>query len=80
MPQALHFLELLEVLQIPPGTNDIRMSFLEASRNGASAFWVGWFYRFGTADLTATGQRLTHDSTFTRIRKQEQELQYVTER
>jgi len=55
--------------QLPPSTNDLRLTFAETAHNATDSFWLARFYRFGTCTLTATGNRLTHDGTFTRLQR-----------
>ncbi len=55
--------------QLPPSTNDLRLTFVETAHSATDAFWLARFYRIGTCTLTATGNRLTHDGTFTRLRR-----------
>src|SRR3990167_8813788 len=56
--------------QMPPATASLRSSFFENMTNAQRAGWWGYFYRFGTVDLTTSGVgRFTHDSTFTRLRR-----------
>lgn len=48
---------------LPPVTDDLLSIFCagECSANGFGS-WLAWFYRFGTVDLTATGDKMTRDS------------------
>lgn len=54
---------------LPNTTNDLRLTMAETAHNATDSFWLARFYRFGNATLTATGNRLTHDGTFTRLRR-----------
>lgn len=55
---------------IPNTTDDLRGVCCVSYCSAVESMWLGYFYRFGTADLTSTsGNRLTHDGTFTRLRR-----------
>ncbi len=55
--------------QLPNTTDDLRALFVEGNHAAADGMWLARFYRFGTGALSTTGDRLTHDSTFTRLRR-----------
>lgn len=57
-------------LQTQNTTDDLRGMAFEMTSAGIFGGWLGYFYRFGTANLTSTvGNRLTHDGTFTRVQR-----------
>lgn len=50
------------------GTNSLLvegLNFANTSRHG----WLGYFYLLGTVDLTATGDKFTHSSTFSSLQR-----------
>jgi hypothetical protein len=55
---------------LPNTTDQLRLTYCEGIPNGSEGYWLGYYYRFGTATLNSTvGNRFTHDSTFTRLRR-----------
>lgn len=55
--------------QLPPTTEEILCAAHSVKFGTARPTILGWWYRFGTLNLAATGDRFTHDGTFTELRR-----------